>query len=127
MVPAMMRSILHFTLGLLLAFSLSVAAVANASAGVTMALADSGTTIEICGDGGILVVALDARGNIIQHSKTCDRCPACALATVLGATPPVLMSRFVMPLRERLTAFFISPDLRTAYLRPSARAPPARV
>lgn len=123
----MLRPILHTTLGLLLCFSLLVAGVAGASAGVTMLLAEGETELVICADGGSQVVTLDARGRVVDPHKACDRCPACALATVLAAASPAYLSRPVTSLRGRLAFFFISPDLRQAFGLPSARAPPARV
>ena len=122
----MMRSILHILAGLLLSLSLLVSGLASASAGVSMALAEGGSEIAICGDGGASVISLDALGRVVEPRKTCDRCMACALATAANTPSPILILRPATPLRGRVSHFLNTPDIAVAYLRPCARAPPAR-
>lgn len=124
----MLRLILNPLLCLLVTLGLVVAGAAQASAGVSMALAETQRHVVICGEGGAHEVVLDADGKLVkgQTGHSCRDCPDCTLMQSASgpAHPEVLRPVLVASALVRFPA--VKPAVSPTRLLPAARAPPSQ-
>jgi hypothetical protein len=86
------------------------------------ALAGGAIATELCIDGSLVTVTLDARGNPVSHDHACPDCVLGGLAVTLDPqvlTPPGAVTRAVL---DELRAASVH---ALAAPRPAARGPPA--
>jgi hypothetical protein len=90
---------------------------------VGRAMAKGAVSLELCSDGGLVTVTLDAQGNPVEHSHACPDCVLAGLAVEAGMPslhPPVPVCRMLTVDQGAGTAGPMDVPA------PAARGPPAR-
>jgi len=87
---------------------------------------NSGFTMEICADGAVTTISVDAQGNPVEPAQTCPDCLTCCHATA-APTPSncSAVPSFALLDIEALTPMIQDPVLNTRYTFPVPRGPPA--
>lgn len=125
----MLRLILNPLLCLLVTLGLVVAGAAQASAGVSMALAETQRHVVICGEGGAHEVVLDADGKLVKGrtGHSCRNCPDCSLMQSASGPAHAQAFRPVLASSARVAFPVILPEVSPTGLPPAARAPPVHI